>query len=220
MTESEGIIKFSLDFTQSPLPERISDLSRQRLSILNAWRTILKQLGMIGQDPQRYGGLGFGNISIRSEPNNNTFLITGTQTGKLDYLQQQHFSLITAANTELNNIVATGEIRPSSETLTHASIYAADPAIQAIIHIHYPLIWQMTRQLNLPATDSNIAYGTPAMATAVINIVKSMPTSQPVVFSMLGHEDGVIAYGANIEIIAQTMIGLLALALKIDNDSA
>ncbi len=218
MKETEGVIKFSLDYTQSPLSEQISDLPRERLSTLNAWRSILKQLGMIGQDPERYGGLGFGNISIRSQPSSQAFLITGTQIGKLDYLQQQHFSLVTAANTEHNSIVAAGEIRPSSEALTHASIYTTDPTAQAIIHIHYPLIWQMTRKLNLPATNSKIAYGTPAMAVAVIKIVKSMPTDQPAVFSMLGHEDGVVGYGANIESVAQTMIALLASAVKLDTE--
>ncbi len=217
LSETEGVIKFSLDYTQSPLPTRIVDFCRERIVTLNAWRNILKQLGMIGQHPERYGGLGFGNISIRTEPNSNAFLITGTQTGKLDYLQHQHFSLVTAANTQLNSIQATGQIRPSSEALTHASIYTAAPSVQAIIHIHLPLIWQMTRQLNIASTESIIAYGTPEMAAAVADLVKSMPTDQPTVFSMLGHEDGVLAYGAKIECVAQTMISLFALALKMNN---
>jgi hypothetical protein len=219
LNENEGVIKFSLDYTNTPLPKRIVECCEETLSTLNAWRNILRQLGMLGQNPERYGGLSFGNISIRSQPNNNAFLITGTQTGKLNYLQQQHFSLVTTTNTDRNSIVATGEIRPSSEALTHASIYITDPTVQAIIHIHFPLIWQMTNQLNLPATNSNIAYGTSAMAAAVTNIVKSIPADQATVFSMLGHEDGIVAYGANIEIVAQTIIGLLALALKFDKES-
>jgi dihydroxyacetone kinase DhaKLM complex PTS-EIIA-like component DhaM len=75
----------------------------------------------------------------------------------------------------------------------------------------------MTRQLNIASTESIIAYGTPEMAAAVADLVKSMPTDQSTVFSMLGHEDGVVAYGANIECVAQTMISLLALALKMNN---
>ncbi len=217
LSETEGVIKFSLDYTQSPLPARIVDLCRKRIVALNAWRNILKQLGMIGQHPERYSGLGFGNISVRTEPNSNAFLITGTQTGKLDYLQHQHFSLVTAANAQHNSIRATGQIRPSSEALTHASIYTASPSTQAIVHIHLPLIWQMTRQLNIAAIESNIAYGTPEMATAVVDLVKSIPTDQPTVFSMLGHEDGVVAYGAKIESVAHTMICLLALALKVNS---
>lgn len=217
MSETEGVIKFSLDYTQLPLPTRIVDLCRERLATLNGWRNILKQLGMIGQHPERYGGLGFGNISIRTEPHSNAFLITGTQTGNLDYLQHQHFSLVTAANAQLNSIQATGQIQPSSEALTHASIYTVAPSIQAIIHIHLPLIWQLSRQLNIASTESIIAYGTPEMATAVAGLVKSMPADQPAVFSMLGHKDGVVAYGAKIETVAQTMIGLLALALRMSN---
>lgn len=220
LSETEGVIKFNLDYTDSPLPKRIVDNCEENLSKLNAWRNILKQLGMIGQDPHRYGGFGFGNMSIRAESNNNAFLVTGTQTGKPAYLQHQMFSLVTSADTENNSIVASGEIRPSSEALTHASIYSADQTIQAIIHIHYPLIWQLSKQLNLPVTASNIAYGTPEMASAVTNLVKSIPTNQPAMFSMLGHEDGVVAYGTTIESVAQNLIGQLALALKSKNASA
>jgi hypothetical protein len=214
LNETEGVIKFSLDYTNLPLPAHLVNTCAERLATLNAWRHILKQLGMIGQDPQRYAGLGFGNISIRTKPDNNAFLITGTQTGILHTLQHQHFSLVTTANTQLNSIVASGETQPSSEALTHASIYAAEPLAQAIIHIHYPLIWTLSTQLNLPATSNNIAYGTPEMATAVTNIVKSMPTNQPAVFSMLGHEDGVVAYGATIPSVAQSLVDLLAVALN------
>ncbi|MEE9412592.1 MAG: class II aldolase/adducin family protein [Methylococcales bacterium] len=219
MNEIEGVIKFKLDYTNTPLPEQIVNDCRDTLSTLNVWRNILKQLGMIGQDPLRYNGLGFGNMSIRTETNHAAFLITGTQTGKLNDLQQHHFSLVTAANTENNSIVASGKIRPSSEALTHASIYSADQSIQVIIHIHFPLIWQLTRQLNFSATASNVAYGTPQMALAVINLVKSIQTDQPAVFAMLGHEDGVVAYGDTVEGVAQTLIGLLARALKYKNAS-
>jgi hypothetical protein len=32
---------------------------------LNAWRKIMYMTALIGQDPARYGGYGFGNISCR-----------------------------------------------------------------------------------------------------------------------------------------------------------
>jgi len=215
LNETEGVIKFSLNYHRSPLPAAVIDSCAERLALLNAWRSILKQLGMIGQNSQRYGGLGFGNMSVRVEPENSRFVITGTQTGHLDYLQYQHVSLVKSANIELNTIAACGEIPPSSEALTHASIYHALPSAQVVIHIHDPLIWKLARQLNLPTISAKIAYGTPEMAAAVAKIVKSLPTDEPTVFAMLGHEDGVVAYGTAIDSVAQTIIAVYASALKL-----
>ncbi len=220
MKETEGIIKFSLDYSESTIPEPLTNLCRERLSSLNAWRNILIQLGLLGQDPQRYGGYGFGNMSIRCQPGQDPFLITGSQTGMLDNLKQKHFSLVTKANTELNSISATGEILPSSEALTHAAIYSAAPTVHSVIHIHFPLIWQMTQQLQLSATDSNIAYGTPAMAKAVTSLVKDQPSDLPVVFSMLGHEDGVVAYGKKTDQVAHQLINVLAKCLQDEASSS
>lgn len=213
MIETEGVIKFSLDYTQIPLPAEIIEQCSEQLLILNAWRCILKQLGMIGQDPRRYGGLGFGNLSIRVNSGQSAFLITGTQTGHLGYLYHQHLSLVISANLNQNCIEACGDIPPSSEALTHASIYSAAPSAQAVIHIHYPLIWQLTSQLGIVATAREIEYGTQEMATAVANIVKSMPARQSIIFSMLGHEDGIVGYGENIECIARHILSVYASAL-------
>ncbi|MBE0437928.1 MAG: class II aldolase/adducin family protein, partial [Methylomicrobium sp.] len=56
MQEQEGVIKFRFDHQSRPIDQAIS------LSSLNAWRSILFKLGLIGRDPARYGGLGYGNI--------------------------------------------------------------------------------------------------------------------------------------------------------------
>ena len=55
----EGVIKFDLDYREGP------PVSADYLTELNAWRTIFCRLGLLGQDPARYGGLGFGNLSRR-----------------------------------------------------------------------------------------------------------------------------------------------------------
>ena len=79
MTAPEGFIKFELEF--SPAPPRPAD----ELCKLNAWRGILYRLGLIGRDPARYGGAGYGNVSHRlamsgAEP---CFIVSGSQTGAL-----------------------------------------------------------------------------------------------------------------------------------------
>ena len=58
----EGVIKYTIEHSAAP-PLPASDLAA-----LNAWRKILNQLALIGQDPARYDGIGFGNISCRLEP--------------------------------------------------------------------------------------------------------------------------------------------------------
>ncbi len=213
LKETEGVIKYKLDYSNRPLTDEVLNHCISRISMVNAWRRILKQLGLIGQEPSRYGGLGFGNMSIRLQPNSHAFLITGTQTGILEQLQQQHFSLVTSANTAHNNIIATGETQPSSEALTHASLYSA-ASVEAVIHIHYPPIWRLSRQLKLPIIEKNITYGTPEMANAVARLMQSQPKNQPVVFSMLGHEDGIIAYGTTVDAVALSLMKVLALAYQ------
>ena len=81
----EGVIKFDLEFTPAP------PVSVPGLEELNAWRHILRQLGLIGQDPARYGGCGFGNVSRRLPPydapqNQRAFIVSGSQTGHLQEL--------------------------------------------------------------------------------------------------------------------------------------
>ena len=91
MTESqEGVIKFELDYATGPGP-RASDIAS-----LNGWREILFMLRLIGQDPRRYGGLGYGNLSQREVPGPGEraalFVITGTQTGGLATLRPEHYT--------------------------------------------------------------------------------------------------------------------------------
>ena len=179
MVEQEGVVKFQLDFQPEPLQGFDIDA-------LNAWRTRLMALGLIGAVEDRYGGFGFGNLSFRTTAG---FLITGSQTGHIPSLELAHCAEVTLADTERNAIVARGETRPSSESLTHAAVYTANPGINAVFHVHSPDIWRQVR----PATDRDIAYGTPAMARAVAALV----VSKTGLFVMAGHEDGVVSYGTD-----------------------
>ena len=125
MTMQEGVVQFNLTFLPAdPLPAAM-------LGSLNAWRQILYRLGLIGQDPHRYGGLGFGNVSIRMESGNNaSFIISGTQTGGMDRLSPEHYTLVKTFDPATNSVVAEGVVRPSSESLTHGSLYRLDQTIR------------------------------------------------------------------------------------------
>lgn len=183
---TEGVIKYQLHFIRAEPP------SGWGYPHLESWRRILFRLQMIGRDPHRYGGLGYGNASQRTTAG---FVISATQTGELECLQPEHYCLIEKADLEANKVAARGVYPPSSEALTHAAVYQGSPLAQAVFHGHCPEIWRRGRELKLDRTPEGVAYGTPAMATAVMDLVKIHPESG--IILMAGHPDGVVAYGGS-----------------------
>ena len=199
MAEQEGVIKYRLDFTEAaPLPEIW-------LQSLQQWRLTLFQLGLIGQDPERYGGLGYGNISLR-HPSGKGFIISGTQTGGLAQLSPADYCYVSHCDPFENLIVASGPIKPSSEALTHGAIYALDDNIQAVIHTHSPEIWQQADAILLPKTPAEVPYGTPEMAQSVADLWQKGVLSPAHIFVMAGHEDGVVSFGDNLNDAGMTML--------------
>lgn len=195
--EREGVIKFSLDYTPTD-----TDLIEafNHFSTLNQCRGALWRLGVLGQDDSRYGGLGYGNVSLRvaSPDFPNAFLITGTQTGHLPRLSAQHYALATGFDLQRHSLRAQGPCKPSSEAMTHASLYHKLPHIQAVIHGHSPAIWQNTQRLGLAYTSTNVPYGTPEMAQAMQDLLDTgEPPRNTIV--MLGHEDGFITWGDDMD---------------------
>lgn len=210
MSEREGVIKYHLDHRAIDLPAGIDIIE------LNAWRTLLHRLNLIGQIPEKYHGLGFGNISRRLVPGSDEFIISGTQTGHLPCLSVQHYALIEDASPEHNSIRSSGRCAPSSEALTHACVYQQDASIQAVIHVHSPQLWLNTQALRLPHTGADIPYGTPEMAAAVGNLFVSGQLDSLPLFSMLGHEDGIVAFGPTLAAAATFLIAQMVKAQTIE----
>lgn len=204
-TDTEGVIKFQLDFhAGAPLP-------RETCRELDVWRTILYQLGLTGIDPGRYGGLAYGNVSQRVHPR--SFIISGSQTGGIPCLDHHRYCRVTDWNLEQGWLAACGPVQPSSESLTHAALYEANPGIQSVLHVHSPDIWQHASRLGLPATAPGIAYGTQDMALAAAGLIDSC---QPRVIVMAGHRDGVLATGTAVEAVAQELIRTLVAAVLLN----
>ncbi|UOA08221.1 class II aldolase/adducin family protein [Methylobacter sp. S3L5C] len=208
MKEQEGVIKYQLQHMQKPIKETFS------FNEINAWRTIIFRLGLIGQDPDRYNNLGFGNISQRLYPLSSQFIISGTQTGSIEQLNPEHYCLVINADPRKNRLSSCGLKKPSSEALTHASIYAQDNTIQAVIHVHSPELWSCTAALKLTHIPTDIPYGTVAMATAVEQLFQTGQLQQTPLFTMLGHKDGVVAFGKNMQEAAWILIKYLSLAIS------
>jgi len=207
--EPEGVIKYQLTHRHANIPYDFD------VAGLNGWRSLLFKLGLIGQNPDKYQGLGYGNISLRQQPERQVFVITGTQTGHLPYVYPEHFAIVEAAEPRKNSIHSRGPCKPSSEALTHASIYANSVA-RAVIHVHSPEIWRHCRALGLAATDENIPYGSVRMADAVAFLIDGMKGQNTPVFCMLGHLDGVVSYGNSLQEAATALLIQLARALAIE----
>ncbi len=217
MTQKEGVLKFQLEFRPAdPLP-------LDSLREINAWRKVTYLLGMIGQDPNRYGGYGYGNISQRLEPfdapkHQRRFVISGTQTGGLANLTGQHYAVVRACYADQNRLVAEGPIRPSSESLTHGMVYDLDNELRWVVHVHSPEIWRQSQALALPTTHPDVPFGTPEMAAEVERLFRETDLPEKHIFSMGGHEDGIVSFGRTAEEAGTVLLLYLARALQLEND--
>jgi ribulose-5-phosphate 4-epimerase/fuculose-1-phosphate aldolase len=212
--KQEGVIKYQLDFTEAP------PLTTADVALINKWRTILYHHKLIGQDPLRYGGYGYGNLSVRIAPFDEqaslrAFIISGSQTGDIAELGAEHYTTVTECYPAENRVVARGPIRPSSESLTHGAVYALDPAIRVVLHVHSPEIWRSAVNLGIPVTDESVPYGSPAMAAEVARLYASTDMAQRRIFSMGGHEDGIVTFGATAEEASNVLLEALAAAQQL-----
>ena len=213
MTSHEGAIQFRYRLTS---PQSTDHADTDRFERMAAWRQILKQLKLIGRDARRYDGFGYGNLSVRDAAQSDRFYITASQTGGARRLRRHDVVRVDRCNLEAFEVAATGALPPSSESITHAMVYAADPAIAWIMHGHSPAIWLGATRLELPVTAADVAYGSPAMAAAVSSLLRRH-TVRPLVFVTLGHEDGVFACGASANAAGTALLQTLADALAVDS---
>lgn len=201
---SEGVIRFELVFSATPPVATSADLAE-----LSAWRGLLYRMGLTGHDPKRYGGLAYGNVSVRWA--GDSFIISGTQTGGNPWLTPRDYCLVDAWDFTRNRVSASGPIRPSSEALTHAALYAARPDVRCVLHIHSPELWRWSDDLSIPRTAPDILYGTVAMAQAIHDLARL--TSEHLI-CMGGHEDGLIAFGHDVEETALYLVSQFTRALS------
>ena len=237
MAETEGVIQFNCCLA-APGAELPDDWAEPLL----AWRTVLRRLELIGQTGARYGGLGYGNISRRVPGAEGGFLITASQTSGNADAGVEHLVWVRRWNLARFQVEAEGALLPSSESLTHAMLYANDPQVNWVLHGHCPDIWQNAATAGLAAIDADVGYGSPEMAAAVAALLRthrarfpdrgerlpSEPTPapddhppfglrhrpvRPLVFVTLGHEDGVFACGGSAKATGGALVAALAQAL-------
>jgi ribulose-5-phosphate 4-epimerase/fuculose-1-phosphate aldolase len=182
-----GSIKFNCNWTQTePVDEKT-------IIEINRWRNLMFTHKLIGVYPN---GIGYGNISIRLSEKE--FLITGTSTGHLETLTNQHYAIVTSYNFAENSVTCKGPVRASAESLTHAAVYEMDPGVQAIIHIHNKKMWDELLD-KVPTTSPTVEYGTPQMALEIKRLFNTTDLIEQKILVMAGHEEGVISFGKDLE---------------------
>lgn len=184
----EGYIKFHCHWVYSPA------LNPDRIQEVNLWRKKLNVMRMIYEDDN---GVGFGNISVRGD-RPGEFIITGTQTGGISCLTENHYTTVTNFDWEKNYVTCEGPIEASSETLTHAALYVANPEINAVVHVHHLRLWK-TLLNKVLTTSKNVAYGTPEMAQEIIRLCQESNLNEQKVLVMEGHKEGIITFGVDLE---------------------
>lgn len=196
----EGYTKFRAHWSPS------APLDYPQLTPLCAWRTRLHDAGLIGEYADL--GIGFGNLSARID-SGDTFLISGTQTGRQRASSPRQFSLVTRVDVKRNAVECKGPVQASSESMTHAAVYAADATVDSVVHVHSAALWQHAIE-NLPVIPQEIAYGTPQMAEAFAGLM-SVPENRRIgIVAMAGHDEGLLSVGRTVEHASRRLLQLKA----------
>jgi ribulose-5-phosphate 4-epimerase/fuculose-1-phosphate aldolase len=186
---------------------------------LTAWREILTRTGLVGKDPELYGGYAYGNVSGRVGPfpgarHERAFLVSGSGTSGKRRVTLDDFCLVTRCDAASNCVTSSGPSLPSSESLTHGAIYDLAPHIRFVFHVHSPTIWRRAAELRLPTTAEDAPYGSPEMAREVDRLYRSTSLSELGILAMGGHEDGIVVFGRNAEQAGQAVLRFLARAYE------
>ncbi|MCB1803320.1 MAG: class II aldolase/adducin family protein [Gammaproteobacteria bacterium] len=205
MTGAEGVTKYRLQHEASALPPNL------RTERLSHWFRRCRERALIGRDPDRYDGYAYGNISQRHSPG---FIISGTQTGGEPALRPELLAWVLDFDIDNNWLHACGPARPSSEAMTHGQVYRARPDVGGVIHVHSPLLWHAAASLGIATTPADVAYGTPDMARAVEKLLRTNAGGTAGLFCMGGHEDGLFAYGRDLDAAGDRLFSALDKATR------
>jgi L-ribulose-5-phosphate 4-epimerase len=194
---TEGYIKFTPNWIKEPIT-----IGAELFSEINRVRSVLMAKGFLGVLPN---GIGFGNISVRRGASD-LFFITGSATGGIPVLVMEHMALVESSDIERNSLTSRGLTAASSESMSHAIIYQTVAEANAVIHIHHAGLWKDNFN-QLPTTDPKVEYGTPEMAFSLKNLIVEKQMKAGILL-MGGHEDGLIAFAADLAGAAELLLTL------------
>jgi len=196
MTQEEGYIKFQCDWEQKPF-----SFAKKNFNQLNSWRKKLYDMELVGMDDH---GIGFGNVSLREE-NSNRFYITGSKTGRHENLKKEHCARVIDYDIDKNWVKCSGEVKASSESLTHAAVYESDSSLRGVIHTHNERLWKMLKN-KLPTTDPQVEFGTPEMAREIKRLMEQKDVRIEKIIIMGGHKEGLITFGRDLDEAGEVLL--------------
>lgn len=207
----EGVIKYVSSHTTCSLQKALpagffaSEAFSEAFAELDATRTILHDLRLIGVTSTQGGTIGYGNISLRVQKD--TFLISGSGTGASRILGLEGYSLVHAFNPEENRVESLGLVQASSESMTHGAIYRANPALCCVIHVHNRELFDRLLAQGWAHTPESVTYGTPELSRSVATLVRTLPKIGGV-FVTAGHAEGLFACGVSISNARDALVHL------------
>lgn len=74
-----------------------------------------------------------------------------------------------------------------------------------MVHIHNKNLWQKLLH-NVPTTSPQVAYGTPEMANDITRLLATTNLNDDKILVMAGHQDGLIAFGKDLEQAANILL--------------
>ena len=155
MTEVYTGTKFRTIFARRETP------SDRRLAELVDWCHRWARLGVVGDT--------VGNLSFRTA---NGFIINRT-AGDLGTIGAEEFVEVLRADFARGELTVAGIHEPSSESLMHAALYAARPAVNAVFHGHSAALLAAAERLGLPVTQRERPYGTAALADEILDVLSA-----------------------------------------------
>ena len=193
----EGYIKFNCDW------EKTKPLLFSKIRALNVWRQQLYNVNFLGVYPD---GIGFGNVSQRSE--GNKFIISGSKTGRFENLNETHYSEVLDFDIQKNLVKCKGASIASSESMSHAVIYKNYPHVNSVFHVHHLELWE-NLLWKIPTTPESAPYGSPEMANEIIQLFKNTNVLETKLFAMAGHREGLFAFGETLEEAGNVLLELI-----------
>lgn len=192
----DGVIKFNCEWEDKELPVSVP-------AQLLRWRDKMYEHRLIGEYEEIK--IGYGNISVKLGEG---FLISGTQTGNIYPIQAENFSFVMDYDMSKNWVKCIGRVKASAESLTHAAFYEADESIQAIIHVHNIKLWNKLIDI-IPTSKMEVTYGTAEMASEIKRLFLETNIQEKKLMVMGGHEEGLIAFGENLEEAGKVLLNVL-----------